>query len=158
MNNSIIKKLYFSKFIIVTAGWVLITTVVPLSILNTDIYRIIIISIFIYTLIFLRNILLDFIAFQGDLILGRETLPIILGINKTRNLLFVFAILTILIFVYYSLLIGKFYYLIFTISIIYFIILLTRIVKPDHLVSLKYELLVDLGFLIFIVLYLCISL
>lgn len=153
MKHSVMRKIYFSKSIVVTFGWVIITVVIPSIILHIDLYRIIIPSSYIFTFIFLRSILLDFIAFQGDLILGRETLPILLGIPRTRSLLLVLSLLTISVFGVYTVFAGKLPYLLFIITIIYFLVLLKKIMKLSCLISLKYELLVDLNLLLFIILY-----
>lgn len=153
MKHSVMRKIYFSKSIVVTFGWVIITVVIPSITLHVDFYKIIIPSTYIFTFIFLRSILLDFIAFQGDLILGRETLPILLGIPRTRFLLMVLSLLSISVFGVYTVLAGKLPYLLFIITIIYFLALLKKIMKLSCLISLKYELLVDLNLLLFIILY-----
>jgi (E)-4-hydroxy-3-methyl-but-2-enyl pyrophosphate reductase len=154
MKQRVISKIYFSKSIVVTFGWVIITTLIPSITLNIEFYKIIVVSAYVFTFIFLRSILLDCIAFQGDLILGRETLPILLGIKRTRLLVVALSILSVSIFGIYSYLNERFAYLLFIITIIYFLILLTRVIKLNYLIALKYELLVDLNLLLFIILYL----
>lgn len=153
MKHPFMRKIYFSKSIVVAFGWVIITAVIPSITLHIDFYNIMVISAYIFTFILLRSILLDFIAFQGDLILGRETLPILLGIKTTRFILLVLSLVSISIFGVYTVLTEKFPYLLFIITIIYFLALLTKIMKLSYLISLKYELLVDLNLLLFIILY-----
>lgn len=157
MKSNLIKKVYFSKSIVVAGGWVIMTTVIPLISHGDVFYEIIFLSLLIFTFIFLRSVLLDCIAFQGDLILGRETLPILLGVTCARNLLLLASLSTIIAFGSYVVILQMFPFLIFTVNIIYFSILIVQVIKLNYLISLKYELLVDLNLFLFILFYFFIS-
>jgi len=157
MKSNLIKKLYFSKSIVVAGGWVIITTVIPLISDGDAIHEIVFLSFFIYTFIFLRSVLLDCIAFQGDLILGRETLPILLGVTCAKNLLLLASLSAIITFGSYAVILQKLPFLIFTVNIIYFSVLIVQVIKLNYLISLKYELLVDCNLLLFTFFYFVLS-
>lgn len=53
--------------------------------------------LFVFSIVYVRSGLFDILHFQGDLIVGAETLPIILGRRKALSLLKIFVFLTLLL-------------------------------------------------------------
>lgn len=89
-----------SKTPLVATGWAMAACVLPmldfdyfpgsLSILTT--------FIFAFTLVFWRTALSDLLDIQGDRIVGRETIPILLGATRTRSMLnYLLLLLTFLL-------------------------------------------------------------
>ncbi len=77
-----------SKTISAAAAWAFIVAVVPALALGHEMLLGTLLA-FIYTLVlvFVRCALFDVLDVQGDLIVGKETIPIVLGEKKTRRLL-----------------------------------------------------------------------
>ncbi len=148
--------IYNSRNVAATAGWIIISALVPILHTKPPAGTALAILALIFCLIFFRNILLDLIAFQGDLILGRETLPIQVGIEKTRAIFVLLASFTLGAFGTVTILGGQWPHLIFAGTILYYLTLLFAILRLNYLVALKYELLVDTNLVLFILFY-CVS-
>ena len=110
-------------------------------------------GLYYFTFVFLRQILIDLVAFQGDLILGRETLPTWLGIKKSSILAYGLAAVTSVIIITSVICYGMYIYLIFLIPMAYYAILMTKIEKTDYLISLMYEFIIDANFIFFLILF-----
>jgi 4-hydroxybenzoate polyprenyltransferase len=95
----------------------------------------------------------DVIAFQGDLIFGRQTLPTMLGIKKTKTLTFIIAVAAAALFSTFTLAEGEFIYLIFLLNLLYFAGVLWKVVSKNYFVALKYEVFVDFNLVLFIGFY-----
>ena len=147
---SALKKLYNSKTVATAFGWVIITTLMPLIAADADVIEMIALSLPVFSFIFLRNILIDIIALQGDLILGRETLPILAGTEKTKWLTTAITIVSIATFLPLALMTNNSEYILLVLSHAYYLTLLFNIVRLEYLAALKYELLVDLNLVFFI--------
>lgn len=152
MNVRIFGKLYNSKMV-TCFGWLLITVMVPQLGTGAAIDALAALSALVFTLVFLRTILLDLIAFQGDIILGKETMPLWLGARNIRIMAIVVSAAGVLIFGWITVMNRSFPSLLFLINILYFLVLMTIINRLNYLISLKYELLVDLNFILFIAFY-----
>jgi len=152
INKRFLKNIYNSK-VITSFGWLIITAILPLFKHRIDILPLISVSIFIFIFIFLRHILLDITAFQGDLILGRATLPVMMGIKKSINFSYIFSLSGVILFSYLSYYTGKSLYIFFIANIFYYLIVLKAITGFKYHISLKYELIIDLNYLLLIGLY-----
>ncbi len=152
-----VTRLYHSRNVIAATGWVIVSTIVPLIAGRAPWCAVLPITVFIYCLLFFRNILLDLIAFQGDLILGRETLPIQLGIGRTKLLLAGMSACAFIVFGTHVALTGPYVNFIMLGVIAYYLGALALITGRDYLIALKYEILVDFNLLLFIALYSVIS-
>jgi (E)-4-hydroxy-3-methyl-but-2-enyl pyrophosphate reductase len=155
---NIIEKTYNSKSIVTSIGWTIITVIMPLICYRTDTLILISISAIIFCIVFFRNILLDLIAFQGDLIIGLETVPINIGMGKTKNMMIIISGLAVAAFGAVTIISGKYYYILITVNVMIYIILLFRVVRLNYLIALKYEFLVDANLALFIIFYLLIDL
>ncbi len=149
LHLSILRKIYNSK-IITYLGWLYVIIFLPSIIYPIDIYEIINFSIFILSIIFFRHFLIDVIAFQSDLIFGRETIPVLIGVKNITILAIIISFLSILTLVAFAFLRNNMLILIFSINIIYYYVLLNKIKNANYLISLKYEVLVDFNFILMI--------
>jgi (E)-4-hydroxy-3-methyl-but-2-enyl pyrophosphate reductase len=148
----LLRKIYNSK-IVACFGWIIITVLVPMLGTSVSVPAIVSFSMFVFTLIFIRTALLDLIAFQGDLILGRETLPVMVGTRSIGLLSMAISAVSTLVFGTITVMIGKWVYLPLLIANVYFAVLMYLIQRLNYLISLKYELLVDLNLFFVILCY-----
>jgi (E)-4-hydroxy-3-methyl-but-2-enyl pyrophosphate reductase len=153
LNAGLIRKLYNSK-IVTCFGWIIVTVLLPVISSTHFSPSTTALASFVFGLVFLRTVLLDLIAYQGDLILGRETLPIWIGTTNTRTLATITGTAGIFIFSSITLAIQLPIYLLMAVPIAYLIGLMMVINRLNYLIALKYELLVDLNF-IFIIGFYC---
>ncbi len=157
-----IKTIYSIKSIPANVGWITITLLIPtlyasqyinISAMHIDI--IILLIVFLSYLIISRNLLLDLIGFNGDLIIGNVTLPIIIGISKAKYLLHILSFIGMMVLLYISI----FYdikFLLFSINIIFNYFLVLKVLNLKYFISLKYEILTDINLIIFILICLLI--
>ena len=110
-------------------------------------------TLLVFGFVFLRNILLDLIALQGDLILGRETLPVLAGTRVTKWLATGIALASLAVFVPLTLCCHEAPYLLMALPHACYLGLLFYLVRLDYLAALKYEFLVDLNLVVFVGLY-----
>ena len=147
------QKMYNLKNVVSSFGWVIITTLIPVLYYGAKFSSAIALGIFVFSMILLRDIVLDIIAFQGDLIFGRQSLPTMLGMRKTGRLYYSIILTVTVIFALLSIFEGRYRFLIFLLVLFYFGFVYTVIVHKNYYVALKYEMLADMNFLLFIALY-----
>jgi 4-hydroxy-3-methylbut-2-enyl diphosphate reductase len=143
------KKFYYSK-LITSFGWVFIISIFPLIYNEMLIIGIVGFGLYLFGFIFLRHALIDMIAYQGDLILGRDTLPIWIGVKSFLTISMAVGASVILLFGGASVYLKNYSLLPLIINILYYMIILNKIKKADYLITLKYELIVDFNFFILI--------
>ncbi len=151
--NVLLSKAYNSKTIVTSLGWVIVCALVPLIAEGAPFYAYTAMFLYVFGFIFLRNIILDLIGLQGDLILGRETLPILIGQKHAVFLASAVGIVSCAAFTIITALFGNINALIPTLVYPHYLMLIYRINKMEYLAALKYEVLVDLNFILFIALY-----
>ena len=147
VKNSFINRLYASKSV-TGIGWTLIITAVPIAAHGEADLSAAAVATAVFALAFTRQLMLDRIALQSDLIMGRETIPIWIGIKKTAVLtgaLFIAASSVLIIYSIYS---SDFTPAIFIAALLYYLLADFLISRQNYVISLKYELLVDLNFVI----------
>lgn len=82
------------KEIFISGAWAAVTTVVPalgheeIGLMQPGLY---VVMLFAFSLVFMRNVLFDVRDIQRDKIVGRETIPTLLGLTRTKVLLSVLA-------------------------------------------------------------------
>jgi len=101
-----------------------------------------------FTFVFLRQFIIDLVAFQGDLILGRDTLATSFGAKYAVYIAYAISLTGVIAFSVVTILSGKFTYLLFLLCIIYYLVLLKKIGKTDYLISLRYEFLIDANYIL----------
>lgn len=147
--------LYNSK-IVTCFGWIIIAILVPMTAVSlppVSMASMVSLSALVFALVFLRTTLMDLIAFQGDLILGRETLPIMIGMRSTRILSALVSAAGVSVFVILTLMTKDWLFLFLTATILYYQALMLVINRLNYLIALKYEVLVDLNFALLIIIY-----
>lgn len=152
INLNLLKKVYNTK-IITGIGWLVAVIAVPYYQNGVPSAIILAACLFFFVFIFIRHLIIDFVALQGDLILGRDTLPTWLGAKKVLILTTITSILCSLVFIIVSIITGKVVFLTLLICILYYILLLKKIQKTDYLISLRYEFIIDFNYLILIILF-----
>ncbi|HPA72677.1 MAG TPA: 4-hydroxy-3-methylbut-2-enyl diphosphate reductase [Spirochaetota bacterium] len=148
-----VTRIYNSKTVATTFGWVILTSVLPLLSAGAGPASMAAMTLLVFGFVFLRNILLDLIALQGDLILGRETLPILAGTRVTKWLATGIALASLAVFVPLTLCCHEAPYLLMALPHACYLGLLFYLVRLDYLAALKYEFLVDLNLVVFVGLY-----
>ncbi|MBW2557701.1 MAG: UbiA family prenyltransferase, partial [Deltaproteobacteria bacterium] len=77
-----------SKNIFTAMGWAAVAAVVPQVSVNLEITcPMVVASMFVFVLVFSKSVLSDTIDIQSDRLIGRETIPVIMGEARARNLL-----------------------------------------------------------------------
>ncbi|MCP3940307.1 MAG: 4-hydroxy-3-methylbut-2-enyl diphosphate reductase [Desulfobacteraceae bacterium] len=143
-----IKDIPGSKTILIAIAWGIVTSLLP-AIANSG-YILPGVTTFVFStgLVFARTAFFDVLAIQGDRITGKETLPILLGPEKSFSLIqYVLAFnIFILIFAYWTDLFANNAFLLAFVPL--FMLLLIRLHKKDSLLSgRQYEFLIESSFL-----------
>lgn len=153
-----VARIIYNSKIVTCFGWIIITILVPMAAGVPSLPALVSLSALIFALVFLRTALMDLIAFQGDLILGRETLPIMIGTRSMRLISAVISVTGIAIFGAMTAMHHDWRFLLLAATIIYYQILMIIIKRLNYLIALKYEVLVDLNLVLLIILYAAIRL
>ncbi len=149
-----INKIYNSKTFVTSFGWVIVCAFVPLLAAHAPLHELAAMLCFVFGFIFLRNIILDLIGLQSDLILGRETLPILIGEKSAVRIAKLLSNTAAFVFVIITLIFEQnIWMLLPALTYVYYNYLIDRISKQEYLAALKYEFLADANFIIFITLY-----
>jgi 4-hydroxy-3-methylbut-2-enyl diphosphate reductase len=94
-----IKDIPGSKSVLTAAAWAILTTVLPASgsVSVRSIPAVLLTFFWVSGMVFIRNAIFDTLDMQGDKISGKETIPILIGEEKTiRMLSMLFAFTTVL--------------------------------------------------------------
>ncbi|MBI5407889.1 MAG: 4-hydroxy-3-methylbut-2-enyl diphosphate reductase [Nitrospirae bacterium] len=89
-----IKDLPGSKDIFVALAWAWVIVLIPA--LNNDIYfsyKSVSILLFALVTVFVRSVVFDIVSLEGDRMVGRETIPILLGPKHTQTMLLVLTVI-----------------------------------------------------------------
>lgn len=94
-----------TKNFFMAVAWALVIAVIPYAKWPLDVSADRVVAfLFVFSVVFVRSALSDLIEIQSDRLLGRETIPVVIGEDKTRKLLFGISILmTLLLVVAYPL-------------------------------------------------------
>jgi 4-hydroxy-3-methylbut-2-enyl diphosphate reductase len=83
-----------SKDIFVSVAWAWIIVLIPMF--NQDIYfsyESMSVLAFTLVVVFMRSVVFDVVRIEGDRIVGRETIPILIGTKHTRTILLLFTLI-----------------------------------------------------------------
>ena len=84
-----------SKNIFTATGWAVVAAVVPQMSADLEINcGMVVAFLFVFALVFSKSVLSDTIDVQSDRLIGRETIPVIMGKDHTRTLLKIISIFT----------------------------------------------------------------
>ncbi len=143
-----IKDLPGSKTILITMAWGIVTSLLPAIVNSGRLLPVLVTFAFSTGLVFARTAFFDVLAIQGDRITGKETLPILLGAQKSYLLIqYVLTFEIFIILLAHGLeLFGKNAFLLAFVPL--FMLLLIRLYKRDSLLSgRQYEVLIESSFL-----------
>ncbi len=147
--------IYKMKSMIATSGWILICSLpvlmIPMNIVSSNLIIILPVFTFAAYMIIARNLLHDIIGYHGDLIIGSNTLPISIGINGSRTFHVILSTGSALAIILYSIIASEKIILLFMINILYNNLIFNKISRLKYFVTLEYEILVDMNFLLFII-------
>ncbi|HOO70940.1 MAG TPA: 4-hydroxy-3-methylbut-2-enyl diphosphate reductase [Spirochaetota bacterium] len=146
------KKIYNTK-IITSFGWLVPVIFLPAIDSGASVLTALAAGTVIFLIIFLRQILMDVIAIQGDLIFGRETIPVLLGLKNAFKTLTLLSLAGIVFYTAATVLTGNYIYLSLLAPVAYYLVLYKHINKLPYLIALKYEVIVDLNSFILIMIY-----
>jgi hypothetical protein len=149
----LLERAYNLKNIVSAFGWLIVTTVLPLAAAGADTSSFIGACSFVFALVLFRNILLDIIAFQGDLIFGMQTFSTILGVRSAGRIAIAVSAAAGAVFTVTALSGGKEPFLVFLANLAYFAAVYFRIRSKNYFIALKYEMLLELNFVLFAALY-----
>ncbi|MEW6673021.1 MAG: 4-hydroxy-3-methylbut-2-enyl diphosphate reductase [Thermodesulfobacteriota bacterium] len=84
-----IKDIPGSKTILITIAWGIVAVILPVLSVNTDLFAIEILLVFVWCsgLVFIRTAFFDILDMQGDRIVGKETIPILMGQKNAMRML-----------------------------------------------------------------------
>ncbi len=143
-----IKDVPGSKTILIAIAWGIVTSLLP-AIVNSGRFLPTLVTVAFSTgLVFARTAFFDVLAIQGDRITGKETLPILLGAQKSYLLIqYVLTFEIFIILLVHGLeLFGKNVFWLAFVPL--FMLLLIRLYKKDSLLSgRQYEVLIESSFL-----------
>lgn len=84
-----------SRDLLVSLAWAWVIVVIPYLIKGTySIYQTVSILVFLISAVFIRSVVFDIVSIEGDRIVGRETIPILIGQQKTQTMLMILAVFT----------------------------------------------------------------
>ena len=143
-----IKDVPGSKTILIAMAWGIVTSLLPAIVNSGQLLPVLVTVAFSTGLVFARTAFFDVLAIQGDRITGKETLPILLGAQKSYSLIqyvLIFEIFIILL-AHGLELFGNTAFLLAFVPL--FMLLLIRLYKKDSLLSgRQYEFLIESSFL-----------
>lgn len=147
LGSEVIKKIYNTK-IVTGFGWLVVLILLPFFDHGVGLITYISIGSIFFTFVFLRQFIIDMVAFQGDLILGRDTLATSLGLKFAVYIAYAISLSGIVSFTGITIFEGKYNYLVLVLCIVYYLVLLKKIGKIDYLISLRYEFLIDANYIL----------
>lgn len=91
-----LKDIPASKDLFIALAWATITVLVPFlsQRSNSSFLSPLVSFLFVFSIVYIRSLLFDIRDIQGDRIVGRETIPLIMGIEKTKLFLGIVLIIT----------------------------------------------------------------
>jgi len=145
-----LKDLPGSKDFLVSMAWAWVIVLIPM--LNRGVYfsyKSIAILAFVLVSMFIRSVVFDILSIEGDRIVGRETIPILIGPKQTQTMLVILAVI-ISVFMFLSALFGLVpslgYYLIF--SPVFMVTCFYIFQKRRVQVSTLFEAVIDSNFIL----------
>lgn len=83
-----LKEIVGIKSILVALSWAFTGTLLPIGGQSLNGISVVLVFLYIFIQLLVNTIICDIRDIEGDIVSGVRTIPIVLGINKTRNLLF----------------------------------------------------------------------
>jgi 4-hydroxybenzoate polyprenyltransferase len=144
ISNFRLKDIIGIKNISVALSWALIGTFLPVVTSSSNFVIISLIFYFFFIRVFIGSILFDARDIEGDTMIGVSTIPVILGINKTKKLL-LFLNSTLILWLILSYFMGFFHDYLFVLifSIVYSYLNILHFCREGIKIGKSLDLLVD---------------
>lgn len=155
LGSEVIKKIYNTK-IVTGFGWLVVLILLPYFDKDVPLITYLSVGSLFFTFVFLRQFIIDLVAFQGDLILGRDTLATSLGVKYAVYIAYAISFAGVVSFTAITLFSGRFAFLPLILCIFYYLALLKKIGRIDYLISLRYEFFIDANYILMALLMLII--
>ncbi len=143
--------LYYSKAVN-SMGWVTITIIFPLFAYSPSVLTLGLLSLAVFCLISIRSLLNDIVAYQGDMILGRGSIPMWAGTRVSIHLIIPLFIAGTAALALLACTTNNPGIAVFTINFIYYAICAIILRRRDYLIPIKYEIAIELNLVLFIIL------
>jgi len=149
INNNLFRKIYHSKIVI--SGGAALTITIPILIIDYNI-SLLVLLFYSFAFFYIRQNLIDLIALNSDLILGKESIPVVLGKDLNYKLSIVIISLGIIVPLILSIMYKSLLIILLVTPLFYFAFLLKKMVNTKYLFAVKNEFLVDYSaFFLFII-------
>ena len=150
-----INEIYGSK-IVTFIGWLTVVVVVPSIEIQPNAGIVLLMSVFVFSLIAERHILIGIIAFQGDFIFGRMSLPIWLGQKHTHILAVFLSFIAGVCCIFVAINREEYILLILLVPTLYYYMMFQIMKRVEYPISIRYEILTDINFIVSIACFLLI--
>ena len=137
-----LKDIFLVKSLIVASSWAVCAAFLPVLYLSGNFIKLGFIFPFFFIKMFINTVLFDVRDVEGDALNGVRTIPVVIGIKRTRQILLLIQSLLVIWLVLFSDLFNK-YYIILIVSMIYgYLYILYFCNKNDH-GNMSWDVLVD---------------
>ena len=83
-----LKEVNGAKSLTVALAWGITGAILPASVYSVDSFRVFLVFVYIFIQLLINTILCDFCDLEGDIASGVKSLPVVLGVKRTRALLY----------------------------------------------------------------------
>ena len=137
-----LKDIFLVKSLSVASSWAFCAAFLPALYLSGNFIKLGFIFPFFFIKMFINTVLFDVRDVKGDALNGVKTIPVVIGIKKTRQFLFILQSLLLVLIVLFSNLFSK-YYVILIISMIYGYLYITYFCDENNHNEVLRDVLVD---------------
>jgi len=137
-----LKDIFLVKSLSVASSWAVCAAFLPALYLSGNFIKLGFIFPFFFIKMFINTVLFDVRDVKGDALNGVKTIPVVIGIKKTRQFLFILQSLLLVLIVLFSNLFSK-YYVILIISMIYGYLYITYFCDENNHNEVLRDVLVD---------------
>lgn len=139
-----LKEVFFVKSIIVATSWAFVGSLLPTIVGSIPIISIVMMFVFIFIMLFINTVIFDVRDIKGDRAAGIRTIPAVLGIDKTKDLLILLNLLLV-VWIVLILILNVFtlYMPVLVFSIVYNFIIINVFCKEEQKGKLLLDLMVD---------------
>ncbi len=138
-----------SKTILTAVAWAAVTVLLPLISSNKSLTAATLIAfLFVFVVVFAKSALSDMIDIQSDRLVGKETIPVIIGENRTRQLLQTISITMALLLIFSAIISNITLYIFLLTSVFYIWICLKLYDRKAKLSSITIEGLLGTNYII----------
>jgi len=137
-----LKDIFLVKSLIVASSWTICTTFLPALYLNGNFEMMWFVFPFFFIKIVINTVLFDVRDVKGDSLNGVKTVPVVIGIVKTRQLLLILQSILVVLLILFLELFSK-YYVILLLSMIYGYLYIMHFCNEDSHSGASWDVLLD---------------